>query len=450
MTKGMPLRVIVVGGDAAGMSAASQVKRRIKTAEVTVLEKTEDVSYGACGMPYNIGFRGDINDLVVMRAGDFREKRGIDVRLLNEAVDLDIENNKIFVKNIASEREYELEYDYLVIATGAKALNPKIDGVNNKGVFTLKTLDDARIMKKYIDNKQPKRCVLIGGGFINLEMAENFRKLGMEDITVLKRREALLPEYEDEIDEIAKEELRKNGVKLVTGVNLKNIDTSLNVQTNKGTFPSDIINIAIGVKPNTEFIQNTSIETDDMGAIVVDRYFKTNIENIYSGGDCALIYNRILKRNSYIPRGNNANKAGKIAGINITGGKEEFAGVVGTSAFKCFETTIGKTGLSLKEAQSEGYNAFKTAISAQTRAHGYPYQGKITVIFIAEKGSGRLLGAQMIGDETVALRIDVMATALYSNMTIKDIQGLDLVYSPPFAPVWDPILVCANQAIKRV
>lgn len=445
-----PLRVVVIGGDAAGMSAASQVKRRIKTAEVTVLEKTEDVSYGACGMPYNIGFRGDINDLVVMRAKDFKEKRGIDVRLLSEAVGIEEEKNRVVVKSLASSREYDIEYDYLVIATGAKALTPPIEGVQNRGVFTLKTLNDARIMKEYIDEKKPKRCVLIGGGFINLEMAENFRRLGIEEITILKRREALMPEYEEEIDMMAKEELKKNGVNLVTGIELKKIDESLSVETNKGVFESDIINIAIGVKPNTEFLSSTRIKTNENGAIDVDRYFKTNIDNIYSGGDCALIYNRILKRNSYIPRGNNANKAGKIAGANIAGANEEFAGVVGTSAFKCFESTIGKTGLSLKEAQNEGYDAFKTVISAQTRAHGYPYQGTITVIFITQKNTGRLLGAQMIGDETVALRIDVMAAALYSDMTIKDIQGLDLVYSPPFAPVWDPILVCANQAVKKV
>ena len=445
-----PLRVVVIGGDAAGMSAASQVKRRIKTAEVTVLEKTEDVSYGACGMPYNIGFRGDINDLVVMRAKDFKEKRGIDVRLLSEAVGIEETKNRVVVKSLASSREYDIEYDYLVIATGAKALTPPIEGVQNRGVFTLKTLNDARIMKEYIDEKKPKRCVLIGGGFINLEMAENFRRLGIEEITILKRREALMPEYEEEIDMMAKEELKKNGVNLVTGIELKKIDESLSVETNKGVFESDIINIAIGVKPNTEFLSSTRIKTDENGAIDVDRYFKTNIDNIYSGGDCALIYNRILKRNSYIPRGNNANKAGKIAGANIAGANEEFAGVVGTSAFKCFESTIGKTGLSLKEAQNEGYDAFKTVISAQTRAHGYPYQGTITVIFITQKKTGRLLGAQMIGDETVALRIDVMAAALYSDMTIKDIQGLDLVYSPPFAPVWDPILVCANQAVKKV
>ncbi len=445
-----PLRVVVIGGDAAGMSAASQVKRRIKTAEVTVLEKTEDVSYGACGMPYNIGFRGDINDLVVMRAKDFKEKRGIDVRLLSEAVGIEETKNRVVVKSLASSREYDIEYDYLVIATGAKALTPPIEGVQNRGVFTLKTLNDARIMKEYIDEKKPKRCVLIGGGFINLEMAENFRRLGIEEITILKRREALMPEYEEEIDMMAKEELKKNGVNLVTGIELKKIDESLSVETNKGVFESDIINIAIGVKPNTEFLSSTRIKTDENGTIDVDRYFKTNIDNIYSGGDCALIYNRILKRNSYIPRGNNANKAGKIAGANIAGANEEFAGVVGTSAFKCFESTIGKTGLSLKEAQNEGYDAFKTVISAQTRAHGYPYQGTITVIFITQKKTGRLLGAQMIGDETVALRIDVMAAALYSDMTIKDIQGLDLVYSPPFAPVWDPILVCANQAVKKV
>ncbi len=445
-----PLKAVVIGGDAAGMSAASQIKRRIKTAQVTVLEKTEDVSYGACGMPYNIGYRGDIKALMVMSAQDFKEKRGIDVRLLNEAVGVDAENNKVVVKNLVSDREYELEYDYLVIATGAKASIPNIKGTKAKGVFALKTLDDARMMKKYIDETMPKKAVLIGGGFINLEMADNFKRLGIEDITILKRSPFLMNGYEEEVDTQVKDILDKNSVKLVTGIELKEID-GLRVKTNKGDFEADIVNIATGFQPNNEFLKNSDIKTDEKNsAIIVDRYFKTNVDNIYAAGDCAQLYHRVLKRNVYFPSGSNANKSGKLAGANIAGANEEFAGIVGTKAFETLGIAVAKTGLSLKEALNEGYNAFKTIIKAPTRAHGYPVQKDISVIFIAEKKTGKLLGSQMIGGESAALRIDVMAAALYSGMTIKDIQGLDLVYSPPFAPVWDPILVCANQAIKQV
>ena len=445
-----PMRVVVVGGDAAGMSAASQVKRRNKTAEVIVLEKTEDVSYGACSMPYNIGYDLDVEGLVVMSAKDFKEKRGIDVRLLNEVIGVDTDNNKVFVDNKATGRKYEVEYDYLVIATGARAVLPSINGVHNEGVFTLKTLDDARAIKSYIKEKKPKRCVLIGAGYINLEVADNFKRIGIEDITILKRSNRLMNEYEDEVDEKVREVLDKNGVKLVTGIDIKEID-GLTVKTNKGDFDADIINIGIGFKPNTEFLEGSKIKIDkDSTAVVVDRYFKTNIDNVYAAGDCALLYHRILDKNIYLPSGNNANKSGKTAGANIAGANEKFAGVVGTRAFDVFGLAIGKTGISLKESQEMGFDTFKTAITAPTKAHGYPIQDKITIIFITEKKTGRLIGAQSIGDESAALRIDVLATAIYANMTIKDIQGLDLVYSPPFAPVWDPILVCANQAIKKV
>ena len=445
-----PLKVVVIGADAAGMSAASQVKRRMKTAEVVVLEKTEDVSYGACSMPYNIGYKMDINELIVMTAQDFREKRGIDVRLLNEAVTVDTDNNKVTAKNLASDREYELEYDYLVIATGAHAALPGINGVHNEGVFTLKTLDDARAIKKYIDEKNPKKCVLIGAGYINLEVADNFKRAGITDITMLKRSDTLMNEYEEEVDEKVKETLKENNIKLITGIKIEEIN-GLTVKTNKGDFEADIINIGTGFEPTTKFLANSNIERDEKtSAIIVDRYFRTNIDNVYAAGDCALLYHRLLNKNIYLPSGNNANKSGKLSGANIAGANEQFAGVVGTRAFEVFGVSIGKTGLSLKEAEREGFDVFKTSITAPTKAHGYPVQDKITVIFITEKSTGRLLGAQTIGDESAAMRADVMSAALYSDMTIKDIQNLDLVYSPPFAPVWDPILVCANQAIKQV
>ena len=445
-----PLKAVVIGGDAAGMSAASQIKRRIKSAEVIVLEKTKDVSYGACSMPYNIGYDLDVEELIVMSAQDFKEKRGIDVRILNEATSINPTSNKVFVNNTATGRNYELEYDYLVIATGARATLPNIEGIYNDGVFKLKTLDDVRAIKKYIKEKNPKKCVLIGAGFINLEVADNFKRAGIEDITMLKRSSTVMSEFEDEVNEKLMEVLEKNGVKLVTGVDLKEID-GLTVKTNKGDFESDIINIGMGFTPNTELLEGSGVEIDKTSsAVVVDRYFKTNIDNIYSGGDCALLYHRILDKNIYLPSGNNANKSGKTAGANIAGANEKFAGVVGTRAFETFGLAVGKTGLSLKEAEHAGFDAFKTVITAPTKAHGYPFQDKITIIFITEKGTGRLLGAQSIGDESAALRIDVMAAAIYANMTIKDIQGLDLVYSPPFAPVWDPILVCANQAVKKV
>ncbi|AEA34018.1 FAD-dependent oxidoreductase [Hippea maritima] len=443
-----PLKVVVIGGDAAGMSAASQVKRRIKSAEVIVVEKGRDVSYGACGMPYNIGYQADIDELVVLTADEFKTKRGIDVRLLSEAVGVDFNNRKVKVRSLASDREYELVYDKLFIGSGAEAFLPPIEGAANEGVFKLKVLDDARRIKAYIEDKKPKKAVLIGAGFINLELAENLKRLSME-VVILEKLDGILLNFEDEFSEVVKEELSRNGVELITGVDIEKIDGSLKVKTNKGEFEADFVNIAAGVKPNTDFLVGTPIELEK-GAIVVDRYFRTNMESVYAGGDCALIYHRILNRNVYMPLGTNANKAGRIGGANMAGANEEFAGIVGTILFRIFDKGVAKTGLSLREAIDNGFDAFKTIIEAPTTAHGFPHQGKVKICLVAEKGSGRLLGGQIVGDSEGVWRIDILATALYSNLAIKDIQGLDLAYSPPFAPVWDPILVCANQAIKQV
>ncbi|WP_035588894.1 FAD-dependent oxidoreductase [Hippea jasoniae] len=443
-----PLKVVVIGGDAAGMSAASQVKRRIKSAEVIVLEKGVDVSYGACGMPYNIGFKGDIDALVVLTAEDFKKKRGIDVRLLNEAIGLDEKNKKVLVKNHSSNREYEISFDKLFIGSGARSALPPIEGVENEGVFTLKVLDDARKIKDFIDKKGPKKAVLIGAGFINLELAENMKRLGM-DVVILEKLDDLLLNMEEEVRDAVKEELKNNGVEIYFGVDIDSIEEGLVVKTNKGDFEADFVNVSVGVKPNTEFLEGTSIQLNK-GAIVVDRYFKTTANDIYAGGDCALIYHRLLNRNVYMPLGTNANKAGRIGGANIAGAEKQFAGIVGTIIFKVFEKGVAKTGLSLEEAIKEGYDAFKTVITAPTTAHGYVHQGKVSVILIAEIATGKLLGSQIFGDFEGVWRVDVMAAALYSNLTIKDIQGLDLAYSPPFAPVWDPIIVAANQAIKQV
>ncbi len=445
-----PIRVVVIGGDAAGMSAASQIKRRMKSAEVVVLEKSKYVSYGACSMPYNIGYGGNVDDLVVMSAQEFREKRGIDVRLFEEAISVDVNSKTVRVKNHASNREYEISYDYLVITTGARAKLPDIDGVYNEGVFTLKTLDDAKAIKSFLHKNKPKSCVFIGAGYINLELADNLKRAGIEEITMLKRSDVLMNEYEEEVDEAVRSVLDKNGVKLVTGIKVEGIDGTT-VKTNKGDFKSDMVQIGIGFVPNTEFLSGSGIELDEKTkAISVDRYLRTNVQDVYSAGDCAMLYHKVLDKYIYLPSGNNANKTGKLAGANIAGANEQFSGTVGTRAFETFGLGIGKTGLSLKEAQDKGFDAFKTVITAPTKAHGYPFQSKITVILIADKKTGKLLGSQMFGDVPSVLRINVLATALHADMTIKDIQGLDLVYSPPFAPVWDPILVCANQAIKQV
>ncbi len=444
------MEVVVVGGDAAGMSAASQIKRRIgREAHVIALEKSGDVSYSACSMPYNIALMRDTDDLLAVRAEDFINRRGIDLRLFNEAINLNPKNHEVTVKDHRNEKIYTIRYDKLMIATGASAIVPPVKGLQREGVFTLKELNDARRIKEYIRKHLPKKAILIGAGFVNLELSETFHKLGME-VIILEKMPTILPLYEEEIRNRVLKELDKHNIKVLTGVEIQRIDDPLSISTNAGTFKGDLINIAIGIKPNTHFLVDSGVTVDHRGAIIIDRYARTNQPNIYAGGDCALIYHRLLNRNVYIPLGTNANKIGRLAGANICGANEEFPGIVGSNIFKLFNIGIAKTGLSLEEAKREGYNAFKTTIKTRMRAHGYPNEGTVTISLITEKGSGKLLGGQIVSEGEGAMRINSIATALYGGFSIKDVQAIDFAYAPPYSPVWDPILVCANQAAKGV
>lgn len=445
------MRVVVIGGVAAGMSAASQVKRRQPKWEVIALEKGPYVSYGACGMPYNIEDpTRPIEDLVVISAERFREERKIDVRTHSEVQRIDAENKRVFVRDLREERDYELEYDKLVIATGASAVLPPWPGAELEGVHVLRELSDGAAIKTNIAKNQPRHVSIVGGGYIGLEMCDALRQLGVE-VTLLERFSRVGAGFDEEVANQMRAELERNGVDVRTDVSVEGFERAgdgLLVNTSRGSLKTELVLVAVGARPNVDLAKDAGVQLGHTGAIATDSQLRTNLPDVYSAGDCAEALHRVSGQAVWIPLGTTANKQGKAAGVNIAGGEEEFPGIVGTSAFKLFDLQVGRTGLSLDEADRLGFDAIRSESTQRSRGHGYAGSGPVTTVLVVERGTGRLLGAQQIGPEGVAGRINVYATALTAKMTVNDLATLDLAYAPPLAPVYDPILISGTVAQK--
>lgn len=444
-------RILVVGGVAAGTSAASQAKRRAPEAEVVLLERGADVSYGACGIPYNLADPArSIQDLVVVSAERFRAERGIDVRTRHEALRLDLARRVVQVRDLASGRSSELGYDALVLATGARAVRPPLPGLELPGVFLLRELADGATLKRFLAEEEPRRAVIVGAGYIGMEMAEVLRRRGLE-VTVLEKVDQILPGFLPPVVSRVAAELERNGVAFATGVSVLRIEHAaggLAVVTDRGAHPADLVLVSVGVRPNVSLAQQAGVALGPTGAIQVDDHLRTSAPQVWAAGDCAEAEHLVTGRPAWIPLGTTANKQGKAAGANAAGAGERFAGIVGTAAFKVFDLEVGRTGVTPIEAGRAGLEAIASRSTHRTRGHAYPGSKEVTTVLVVEPGSGRLLGAQMAGEEGVTGRIDVLATALTARMTVAEMEGLDLAYAPPLAPVYDPLLVAAGVARK--
>lgn len=446
--------VVIVGGVAAGMSAASQAKRRKSVLNVTALEKSEYVSYGSCGLPYYImDITKKHTDLIAIPKERFKSERNIDVLTRVEVVAIDPKTGKVHAIDHNEKKDIVLPYDYLAITTGASAVKPPIPGIDNPAIFQLRTLDDGIAIKGYVKSHSLKRSAIIGAGYIGMEMAEALKWLGLE-VIVFEKLPGILGTMDDEITALVEKTLEDNGVRLLKSTEVKSFEQKENglirIETSSGSFDVDLVILAIGVKPNSSVAKTAGIATGVHDAILVNEKMETNIPHIYAAGDCATVKHIILKKDVYIPLGTTANKQGKIAGANIAGANEIFKGVAGTSVVKVFDLEVARTGLTEREALDNKLNAVSAVITSRTRAHYYPGGKPITIKLVMEKKNGRLLGAQMTGGEGVSKRIDIVAAGLYKGMTADELSRLDLSYAPPFAPVWDPLLVAANDALKKV
>ncbi len=433
------MNVVVIGGGAAGMSAASRVKALKPEWNVTVFEATSFVSHAPCGIPYVVeGLSESSKNLMYYSPEFFREKRGIDLHI-NAKV---IEAGDGFVRVEENGKESKYNWDFLVIATGSSPRIPDIEGVDLDNVFTAHLPPDADLIKEA--TKNAKDVVIIGAGYIGVEMSEAFVVQG-KNVTLIGKYDYPLPRFDEEIGQIIKSKmaekvnLRMNEV----AVAIEGKDKVEKVVTDKGEYKADLVLIAAGVKPNTELARQVGCKIGETGAIWTDSRMQTSVENVYAAGDCAETLHRITKKRVWIPLAPPGNKMGYVAGANIAGMDIEFPGVVGTQITKFFELEIASTGLTERAAKKEGFEVKTAFINAKTRVHYYPGGKDIWLKVIAEKDTNRILGAQAVGSDAV-MRINVFAAMIQGGFTTKDVFFADLGYAPPFTPIWDPIIVSAR------
>ncbi len=446
------MNFVIIGGDAAGMSAASRAKRTMPDLKVTVLEKTMDVSYSACGMPYNIAEPDrDINDLVVRHAHVFREKQNINL-LTGHCVD-HIDPAGKMVGGISTDgKKFEFSYDKLLIATGASPIIPDMPGFNLPGVLGLKSLEDGRKIKQFLKDSTAKRVIIIGMGYIALEMAEALRGRNIE-VDMVKPRPAFLPWMDEQMAQVVMDEVKSNGVTMYPGHKVERIERSgddLKIICPDLTLEGDMVLVAIGITPNSDIAEKAGIALGIKKSIAVDRRLKTSDENVYAAGDCADAFHMVTGEKTWIPLALRANRAGWAVADNVCGGDVRLPGIVGTAVFKVFDLEVARTGLSAPEALKAGFDPVEVTIKTRSRAHAHPGSITIWLKMTGDKKTGRLLGVQMVGKEGVAHRINAPAVALHGHMTVEQFSQSDMAYAPPFSPVWDPMLTTANQLLKKL
>jgi CoA-dependent NAD(P)H sulfur oxidoreductase len=446
------MNFLIIGGDAAGMSAASRAKRNNPDLDVIVLEKTMDVSYSACGMPYNIADpERKIEDLVVRQAHVFREKQDINLLTGHCVESIDPVGRTVSGTSLQG-RPFDVSYDKLLIATGGSPIIPDLEGFDLPGVMALKSLDDGRKIKAYIQSNHVKKVVIIGMGYIALEMCEALRARSI-DVDMVKPRPVFLPWMEKELADVVINEVETHQIKLYLDYSIEKIDAEnnrLKVMCSDLVLEADMVLVAIGIKPNSELAAQAGLDLGVKNAIAVNKKLQTSNENIYAAGDCSDAYHVVTGEKTWIPLALRANRAGWAAADNVCGKLIELPGIAGTAVFKVFDLEVARTGLTLDEAKNFGFHPVKVTIKTRSRAHAHPGASKIHVHMVGDAKTGRLLGIQMVGKEGIAHRINAVAVALHNQMTVKDYCQTDLAYAPPFGPTWDPTLTAANQLIKKL
>lgn len=450
----MPRRYVIVGGDAAGMSAASQIRRQDSEGEILVFEKEGVISYAQCGLPYWVGgVVPEKKKLIARTAEEFYTRYNIDVKLYHEVTQIIPQKKQIRVYRREEKDEITVPYDVLLIGTGSAAIVPPWEGKNLPGVFTLKAMGDAEKLLSWLETHTPNKVVVIGGGYIGLETAEALHNRGFK-VTVLDLAPQLIPTFDAPIAEIAQDALKRHGVEIHLNeevVGLEGDEKGVRaVVTKNDSFLADLVIISIGVRPVSELAREAGIELGPRNAILVNERLQTNIPDIFAAGDCATHFHRIKNAPDYVPLGTTANKQGRIAGINMAGGDAKFAGIVGTAIVKVFDRTIARSGLGERECQALGLPYQTVSIKARPISHYYPWEDEVLTIRLHfNKDNHKLLGGQIAGGAGVDKRIDVLATALFHGMTIDDLQALDLAYAPPYNSVWDPLQQAATVAQRE-
>ncbi len=437
--------LVVVGGDAAGMSAASKAKRENPERDVIVFEKGQWVSYAACGMPYYVkGAVEELDDLVTVTPAQFRDERDVDLRTGNEVVDIDPESETVTVEG--GSETFDQPYDHLLVATGASAIEPPFDGMDLDGVFTIHDMDEAGEIEQYVANQSPETAAIVGGGYVGIEMAE---ALAAHDVTVhlYEMLPHVLQPFGEPVAERVEEHLREQGVTLHLETAVSGFSGDGNVERVQSDGTSQLADIAVvgvGVEPNVDLAAEAGIERGPTGAIATDKYGQTNHENVYAAGDCAQARHVVTGEPDHVPLALTANRAGRAIGQTVTGTPTPVGEIAGTAIVKAFDLGAARTGVVDEDrAREAGFDPVSVTISAPTRAHYYPGGAELAVTLLADRETGELLGGSLVGREGTK-RVDTVATALGAGMTVSELQNADLAYAPPFSPVWDPVLTAGK------
>jgi NADPH-dependent 2,4-dienoyl-CoA reductase/sulfur reductase-like enzyme len=448
------MRIIIIGGVAAGAKAAAKARRVDPNHEIILYQDEAEVAYSACGLPYVIsGVIDDGRKIVIRKPEDFA-KEGIKVFTRHRVINIDKARQQLTVRNLENNADEVVDYDRLLLATGACPIVPNIEGISLEGVLTLRNISDLNCFKTLLNTMQPKKAVIIGAGYIGLELAEAFHELNIKT-TIVEKAARILPKFDPEMAQPVHDHLLENKVELILGDGLTKLHGEngrvIAVETESGKMiPADLVVIAIGVKPNVELAKAGGIELGTTGAIAVDSRMETRTPGIFAAGDCCETVNRITGKPIWMPLGDIANLQGRVAGNNVAGGDAHFPGVFGTAIFKTFNLTVAITGLSEQSAQESGFDPISIVMAGSDRARYYPGKRDFSLKLIAERRDGRLLGAQVIGCGNVDKMIDIAATALLGKVTCADLENADLAYSPPFSPVLSPIIVAAGILNNKV
>lgn len=451
-------RLVIVGGDAAGMAAASQARRLRKSGElaITAFERSHFTSYSACGIPYWVGGEVDGPDALIARSAAEHRARDIDLRMRTEVTELDLDRGRVRTRELDDGgRETWTGFDKLVLATGARPRRPRLPGIDAPGVHGVQTLDDGRALLDTLEASAGRRAVVVGAGYIGVEMAEALIHRGY-DVTVLERTAQPMSTLDPDMGALVHESMCAMGIETVRGTAVTGVLTGADgraraVTTEDTEYPADVVVLGMGVSPETTLAEAAGLPLGESGGLLTDLAMRVRgQDHIWAGGDCVEVWDLVSGRTRHIALGTHANKHGQVIGTNAGGGYATFPGVVGTAVSKVCDLEIARTGLLERHADAAGLRFVTATVEATNRAGYYPGARPMHVKMLAERRTGRLLGVQIVGREGAGKRVDVAAVALTAGMTVEQMTALDLGYAPPFSPVWDPVLVAARKATRAV
>jgi NADPH-dependent 2,4-dienoyl-CoA reductase/sulfur reductase-like enzyme/rhodanese-related sulfurtransferase len=449
----MKKRLLVIGGVAAGPKAAAKARRCDPEMEIVVYQEEDDISYAGCGLPYYIsGVIEDREELISRTPGKFAQD-GIKILKNRRIEKIDLQNSTVTGRRVGSGETFTDQFDRLVIATGAYPIRPKIEGIDLKNVFYLRSIFDADAIFGQIRSEGIQNVAIAGGGYIGLEMAESLVHLG-KNVTIVELAPQILTLFDEDFAGILRQYLEKKGVKIFTSEGIKALRGKegkvTHVQTMGHEIEANGVLMSLGIRPQVELAKQAGLRIGETGAIWVNEKMETSAEGVYAAGDCVETTNLKTRKKVWIPLGSTANKQGRVVGVNVCGGNATFPGVMGTAIFKTFDFNVAKTGLNMREAEKEGFHPVQAIVRGFDRAHYYPGRKESTLKVIADKETGRILGVQAVGEGSSDKFIDILAMALHGRMTCQQLASVDLAYAPPFSPALSPVIVAANVLMNKL